>query len=1448
MDHSQSLDVDAVTALGGTVVIQSNGTLLYTPPVEAFGVDQFDYVVQDSGLSFGTNGRQIASSELTATGTVMVVLSPENDSPVASAQTLTAVEDSGPVTFTKADLLVNAVATDADPLTSNALFDEDVQTATLRVVSFEVGGQTVDADNPGPVAGPHGSTLSFTFDAATREFLSGEFAPTKDYNDNFPADPTLSFGAGPLRFTYTIEDDGVTPGFPTQPAERSVPATVTINVTPENDAPTFTHEPNVFVLEANDSNLNRPILVADLATNILAGDPDPADSSVTTALDERLTTLQFEIVSNTNGSLFQESVTDFLAVDSDGVLSVLLADDAVGTSIIEIRAFDIENVGGADQVATSSTVQVTLNVGPVNDAPVAASETSYTLLEDNGAIDGPATSPFLIPFSSVAGDGLLDVFSAGPQNEIDAGAGGGQTLRVTAFALDDPDQGTLVEVADGLEFTPTIEDFNGTISFTYDVTDSNGGVESNSLTGGNFSPSVSIEDELTTTNRGELILTPVNDRPFFEVVSTPIFVNENGVFNPLTNFAFNIAGGKPTATDEAGQGVEFRVSPVTAADAAGFTTPPELSQSGTLTFEPAPFAFGEFNFEVVLVETTDGTLESLPFTLTIDVRPTNDPPILDPNGSGPVTAQILEDAEHVFSVDGANGLRSSFLPGPGGEEAAIDPGGNQTMTIASIPQFTSSGGTLVPVPDTNPTEYRYTPVTDFVGQDSFVYTLLDNGQSVDAAGVAFDDPQSLDVTVIINVAPVNDIPVFQGGPDINVLEDEDVQPIPNWITDVAPGRSTASDELSGATRQAVSLQSSTPTLVGGDDSIFATGPTVQLNGTDVSIEFTLVPDANGSVEYSVTLLDDGPSDAAIGDVSSVTHTFTISVGDVNDPPSFTPGPDVTVAEKSGAYSEPWATDLSVGPADEAATQTLEPFEVVLPPESAGLFAVAPAIAADGTLSFTTADFASGTVTVGVIAVDSEGGRSDTENPVPLTITITPVDDSPVANDDSFTADEDGVLVIPASDLLVNDTDPDLAFDPTEQLSVSFVSTSTEGATVSLRTVNGVVEVVYDPTNSASLQGLSPGQSLTDTFTYGVVDRDGEDPVPTAVVSITIAGVNDEPFVVDDNVTVKPNETVVINVLDNDGDVDDDGFLNPNELRVTVQPENGGLEFNGDGTLTYVPLPDFFGIDTFQYTVADNLNQQSLEGLVTITVNDPVVTSNDVAGGVGGDALVIDVLSNDAGTPVASTVRIEAGPTNGQAVAQADGTIIYTANPGYIGPDSFTYSVEDVLGIRGPVGTVTLNVVASGLQNPNEFFDVDANGEIEPIDALLIINQLSRSGITSVSASDRGPNFMDVDGNQVIEPLDVLLVINTLSRVSAGGSTPSGEQVLSDTIQVGTDLDLNGSTFEPVSTIEDNTDRVVAASNLEVSVDPTVIELIADNDGEEDEAKVDALDAVLNELF
>lgn len=141
-----------------------------------------------------------------------------------------------------------------------------------------------------------------------------------------------------------------------------------------------------------------------------------------------------------------------------------------------------------------------------------------------------------------------------------------------------------------------------------------------------------------------------------------------------------------------------------------------------------------------------------------------------------------------------------------------------------------------------------------------------------------------------------------------------------------------------------------------------------------------------------------------------------------------------------------------------------------------------------------------------------------------------------------------------------------------------------------------------------------------------------------------------------------------------------------------------MSINADGTITYVPDLNFFGTDTFTYSVCDGTGLCDV-GIVTVEVlpvNDPppLAIDDEAVVELDGTAL-IDVLGNDTDSDGDDLVIDSfTQPANGTVVDNGDGTLIYTPDPGFTGVDAFTYTVCDPYGACD-AATVTVTSTVSG---------------------------------------------------------------------------------------------------------------------------------------------------------
>ena len=113
--------------------------------------------------------------------------------------------------------------------------------------------------------------------------------------------------------------------------------------------------------------------------------------------------------------------------------------------------------------------------------------------------------------------------------------------------------------------------------------------------------------------------------------------------------------------------------------------------------------------------------------------------------------------------------------------------------------------------------------------------------------------------------------------------------------------------------------------------------------------------------------------------------------------------------------------------------------------------------------------------------------------------------------------------------------------------------------------------------------------------------------------------------------------------------------------------------------------------------------------------------------------------------------------------RSNGSFDYTPRSGFSGIDRFTYRAVGDGGLPSAAATVSITV-ASGttFQNPTNARDVNADGAVSPIDALLLINHLNANGSHVLTTALPGIAFPDTNGDNNISPADVLLVVNQLN--------------------------------------------------------------------------------------
>ena len=315
-----------------------------------------------------------------------------------------------------------------------------------------------------------------------------------------------------------------------------------------------------------------------------------------------------------------------------------------------------------------------------------------------------------------------------------------------------------------------------------------------------------------------------------------------------------------------------------------------------------------------------------------------------------------------------------------------------------------------------------------------------------------------------------------------------------------------------------------------------------------------------------------------------------------------------------------------------------------------------------------------------VAQDNAGNVEAIPSVPDATTTVSGGDnEDPIAIADSLTTDEDMSATV---DVLDNDSDPNVG----DVILLDSFTQPTNGTVV--RDEQGTVGDFSDDQLT-----YTPAQDFfgADSFTYTISDGNGGE--ATATVDVTVNPINDDPIAVDEMVSTDEDMALTLDVLTNasDPDIGDiirlDSFTQPTNGTV-VRDENGTVGDFSDDQLIYTPAQDFFGADSFTYTIGDG-NGGTATATVDVTVNpinDGPVAGDDVFSTDQNLSVTLDVLANDSDPIEGDEIDLATFTqgTNGTVNRDDQGTptdlsddqLIYTPNPDFFGVDSFTYTIDD----------------------------------------------------------------------------------------------------------------------------------------------------------------------------
>ncbi|RYF78847.1 MAG: tandem-95 repeat protein, partial [Comamonadaceae bacterium] len=760
-----------------------------------------------------------------------------------------------------------------------------------------------------------------------------------------------------------------------------------------------------------------------------------------------------------------------------------------------------------------------------------------------------------------------------------------------------------------------------------------------------------------------------------------------------------VSQGQVVGRDADGDALQFVVS---GAPAHGVVTIDPAT--GAFTYTPQPGYTGADSFDVTL---TDGRGGSVTVRVPVTVEPAPTQENQSPTASAPALS-VDEDAPVRGRVD------------------AQDPDGDAVRYEVSQPP---AHGTVTLDPETG--EYVYTPAPNYNGDDSFDVTVSDGKGG------------TVTVTVPVTVVPVNDSPVGTALP-VSTEEDKAVSGQVNgtdvdgdtlgYVLGKPPAHGSVSiDPLTGqytytpasnyhgadsfevivSDGKGGSVTVSVPvTITPVNDAPVASAPALD---TDVNVPVAgqvtasdpdgdvlsyavAMPPAHGTVAldpetgaYTYTPADGySGSDSfqlvvSDGKGGTVTVTVPVTIDAAPQPGNQNPSataPALTTPEDSPIDGKVTGTD----PDGDALT-----YAVGQPPVH-GVVTLNPTT---GTYTYTPAANYHGNDSFSVVVSDGRGGSVTVSVPV----TVTPVNDAPVAPNQNLTVAEDTPL---SGQVGGSDVDGDA-------LSYA-LNTGPVNGSVTLNPNSG--QFTYTP--NANFHG-------TDSFIVTV--SDGRGGTVNSTITIGVTPVNDAPTTANQALTT-PEDVALggqIQALDTDGD--------SLSYTLSTAPQHGSLSLNpATGQFVYTPAANYNGSDSFVVTVSDGKG-----GVVTSTVTVGVTPAND-APVTADQSLSVDANTPLGGQVVASDVDgdvlgygVLTAPMNGTLVLNpATGQFTYTPNNGYVGTDSFEVRVSDGQGGM-TVSTITVGV---GLDNESPVANADTISVAEGGTATVLVG-----GATSLLAND-----------------------------------------------------------------------------------------------------------------
>ena len=881
------------------------------------------------------------------------------------------------------------------------------------------------------------------------------YTPDADYN-------------GADMFGYAAEND----------AGDSGSAQVTLNIAPVNDAPVTENE--AVTINAGDTQ----------TVDVLANDSDKEGSALT-------------LVRVAEGSAPVVTAT----IENN---QLVLTPDAGFTGSADV-GYIVADEQGAESVA-----KVTVTV-PQPEQEFTVGDSQFAIAEDNVLRVSPA-----------------------------------ETLTFTAVT-EGPQHGVAAVVEGRLVYTPA-ENYNGADSFSYSVRNEDGEIAEASIA---------------------VTVTPVNDAPVAGDDEVTINAGESLTVDVLAN-DIDPEGDTPLTIT----GILEESAEQIGVEIVG----------NQLQLTPQEGFAGSFD---VGYEVTDANGATGVGIVTVTVPVTEQEPVLDLQD---ITSTIAEDTTVTFNA----------------------PEGVTFTDITENPQHGTArieGNQII-----------YTPEKDYNGADSFGISGRNAEGATDTASVSFtitpvnDAPVTGEDSYVINADSednVFDVLANDSDPDGDALSISEISVEPNFGTaTIVDGTIvyTPDEGFSGADQLYYRAADA-------DGAFRPAKVTITVNAAD-----TPAPEARDDVftlqeDAAQALYDVLANDTAGGTITDIQgNGIFADVRIIDNNIAYTPAPDVngqevinyTVTYENGAAAQASATfntvpvnDAPIAQDDSASLQAgdtlavdvlandndIDGDDLIVSAVNSGNAAVGASIDGDNKIVVSPDAGFSGTAQISYTVSDGNGGTDEAV----LTVTVSPNEVPLIANDDEAVSAEDSVTDI---DVLANDTGGTGAKTLDEVISAENVTANIVNNRLSIKpdlNFNGVAAIVY-----------------------AVIDANGNR--DTATLTLNVTPVNDAPVANDDSAATDAGAPVTVDVSANDNDVDGDDLT----LSLTEDAPAGGKIRIEDGKIVYTPDEGYSGEDSFGYEVSDG---QGGTDSATVTVNvAPGEDNGENPGNTGGEVEAPDNTS------------------------------------------------------------------------------------------------------------------------------------------------------------------------------------------------------------------------------